>query len=247
MEEVSVEKKVPLVLLSGGLDSTYALYLEMVKGDCDVLYVETNVADHKLKAEKLVRENLISIIEKLTGNHVLQKHTVNVKETYQYGIVDSAFQQPIMWLTGAMVKVCPRRHNKVVIAYVAGDQILAELANVNLAWQALGAITKKSEVPPLEFPLRYHTKLLLLEDMPQDLVGKTWTCETPRNHIDGDGNVVYDECGFCIPCLTQYGALQVYEKKHRKPYKTGEHFVLTPPPPPMVEPEITEDDVKEIA
>lgn len=246
MEEVA-SNKIPLVLLSGGLDSTFAFYREMVKGNCDVLYVDTNVMQKKRKAERLARENIVNIVEKLTGNRVLERHFVDVTDTYKYGIEAKAFEQPIMWLTGAMVKVKPSRHSKVVISYVVGDQILSELHNLHKAWEALGVVTKAEQVPPLEFPLRFHTKLMLLEEMPKELIGKTWTCEIPGT-TNEDGHMVYDECGECIPCLTQYGARQVFEKKHGGPYLTGEPYMLLVEEQGMpVESEtITLDDIKEV-
>jgi hypothetical protein len=119
--------KIPLIMFSGGLDSSYLLETMLRKGNVDTLYVSGAQGSGKIEKELEARRTIIRILEKETGNQVLIDHHISLPDLCGglNWIVESAFLQPLIWLTGAIHRTEEDRHSELMVAYVSGDQILS--------------------------------------------------------------------------------------------------------------------------
>lgn len=182
-------KKIPLVLFSGGLDSSFLLHKLLQDGDVDVLYVKGVLHDTKMEVEQVRRDEIISIAEKQTGNKVRNRYLVNLGEMPFGGMACHSFTQPSMWLMGALMISDSAIHSSLNVGYVMGDQISALLSNITAAWHNFQAFSKANEAIPLEFPLWQTSKQKILYDIHPELVRKVWYCEKPRiRYLDKESN-----------------------------------------------------------
>lgn len=193
-----------LILFSGGLDSTYLLWKALQEGPVDVISVTANQWPKKAAAEEAAREAILNVAERLTDRCVGYNLHVDYRELFSKHFVAPAFAQPIQWIYGALQEVNPARHSVLEIGYVAGDQILSELHNIRQAWLSLQAFSKKGPEVPIEFPLRFVTKMDIVEDMPVELLELVWYCESPKTQA-GLLNVATVPCGHCMACYTRTG------------------------------------------
>lgn len=205
--------KVPLMLFSGGMDSTYLLHTLLAKGDVDVLYVKGGQAADKITQELAVRKRIIWKLEQLTGNRVRYDHHVSTDQLFA-GMPNYSWCQPAMWMTGALHHVDSSRHSKLVIGYVSDDGIISRLHNIKRAWHHLQMFSKHSKPVPVEFPLHTTSKQSIMKMMDVRMWDYIWVCEMP---IDKEG--VTSACGNCVPCLTQHGQLAIYEKANGRTYR----------------------------
>jgi 7-cyano-7-deazaguanine synthase in queuosine biosynthesis len=193
------EGKIPLLLFSGGLDSTYLLWCLLQESPVDVLYLNGGQCPIKMKAEELTRERILSYLTKHRPYQVQCEYTDDQPTTFMMGNQIS-FSQPVPWLMGALRKVDSKQHSKVCIAYVMNDDIMVHRHDLILAWDALNRICK-TESTPLELTLWNNKKEWFIKDMPVELSQMTWSCEMPRY----SKRLRIKACGRCIPC------------QHRKP------------------------------
>lgn len=224
-------KKVPLILFSGGLDSTYLLQEQLEKGDVEVLYVEGRQSPAKVKAELRARENIIRVLEDITGNKVIAQHEIKSIPEYTvqgYGRrdpndMDWKFQQPYQWLLGALHAADGRRHSALMIAYVTGDQISPDLTKIQEAWNVMMSFTKQTPVP-LEYPVVYHRKYQIVQRMYAKVYRHHWVCELPVViYVDEEKSksrhlrdlTQYKACGKCEACLTHLATNFIFEKMYR--------------------------------
>lgn len=220
-------KKIPLILFSGGLDSTYLLQQELEKGPVEVLYVEGRQSPIKVLAEKRARAKIIRALENITGNDVVGDHCVKMIPEVQmsgYGVgsrdFDWKFEQPYQWLMGAIHIADGRRHSALMIAYVAGDQISSDLPKVKEAWNAMVSFSKCTEIP-LEFPTVYVQKRDIINRIKASAYRHHWVCELPTVIHDEEklsksrhlrGKEQYEACGQCAACLTKKATVSIYEE-----------------------------------
>ena len=205
--------KRPLILFSGGLDSTYLLWdrLKNHKQDVDILYVDGGQSVVKRHAEMEARKK---IIEKLTGPtscSIVQQYVVeriSTKTTADLVMCMKGIQRPqqTAWFLAALATVNPFIHSSVEIAYVLGDDNLHHLADLSEAWRLLLRATRHGcyydSPPSLFFPLLEKTKEMLMQELPPEILELTWTCEAPDWAPGADGVNAPQACGQCVPCRT---------------------------------------------
>lgn len=209
------QKKVPLILFSGGLDSSFLLQQELTKGDVEVLYVDASQCKNKVEAEKNVHWKIINILEKLTGNAVLRRHTVKIESGCN--TPDSSFQQPLMWLNGAFEVSDSQRHSELLVGYVAGDQICGYLGYIEQAWNAMQGFGKIASIP-LRFPLMLVPKQDILDNIDPNVVQNIWVCELPSFRGAHATATQYKPCKQCTPCMTMAGQLHIWKLRHGEDY-----------------------------
>lgn len=205
--------KRPLILFSGGLDSTFACFLQTKENQrFDVLYVNGGQGrlktDIELHHRRLILDWLRKFNQQRKGDDsasYAQERSIRSEVVF----ADSpkgGFLQAVPWMIGALEAADPDLHSEVQIAYVAGDQILSCLPDLEEAWNALWRVSKRDGFVPLKFPLRFISKAKIIEAMPRELYDLTWVCELP------DGNPVsgYNACGRCLPCETR--AVEEYRR-----------------------------------
>jgi 7-cyano-7-deazaguanine synthase in queuosine biosynthesis len=194
-EQVSNEKKKrPLLLFSGGLDSTCMLGQQLEYGDVDTLYVRGPQGRQKAAAELRARKHIFEWFAKNSEHQVRTDYVVDLEKFglpigYRYG-------QALAWFTAAMNTCDSLEHSKVMIGYGQGDQIIPMLGHLSAAWDALAVVVKEKAVG-LHFPVMELSKLEMLKQMPTDLYELTWVCEYP----DTSGQ----PCLRCLTCITRAG------------------------------------------
>lgn len=205
--------KKPLVLFSGGLDSTFLLYNYLLKGDVHVCYVINAQHWDKPQVELEARRKLIPILEFETGNKVLsdtvigigtgveidRKHVSNQSTFVRNGdeVPDVAFGQAFRWLYALNMVTDGNIHSEVAIGYIMGDQIMGQIHNVRLAWDSTQCFTKMNPIR-LVTPLQNFSKDAIYREIPKHLMKYIWVCDTP---IDGNDGIV--ACGSCVSCATE--------------------------------------------
>jgi hypothetical protein len=228
------EQKVPLILFSSGLDSSYLLQEKLKEGDVEVLYVRAIIGEAKMAMEQARQDKIISILQKETGHRVRARHVVDLGKAPFGNMEDHTFTQPPMWIMGALIVSDVRKHTELCIGYVVGDQVMPLLANMANAWENLQAVSKFTGAIPVKFPLYLTSKLDVLKNLHPEVIRNAWFCERPhevlpnmvsdvvRTKVVGewnwnDGNKIIDptkvkRCGRCDSCITMATALFKWKK-----------------------------------
>lgn len=207
------DQKRPLLLFSGGLDSTYMLYyqLQMV-GDADIMYAEGGQGKLKGDAERYARHRILKLMEKKTPFRVVQD--CSVEQIHPEGstvkgslaIPSAMTRQVPAWFLAALYAFDSTRHSAVQIGYTRGDSFNDKLHDLKLAWHHLSNAFLRTTVP-LEFPLLGTDKQRMLQQLPTQLVDNVWVCELPRLH---NGEPV--ACHQCLPCRRMKLEQEIHHK-----------------------------------
>lgn len=206
MSDVAADNKRPLLLFSGGLDSTYLLWstLSEDKQAVDLIYINGNQGRHKTAAELKARGLIIDWLKENVPD-CPPIYELSVRSKIDMSREQNTFKQALPWFVGAMEVVDPDTHTQVNIAYVSGDQISSMLDNLSYSWNYMWPVCKGSSLVPLNFPLRHFTKAIILDRIPKELYKLTWVCETPTadTHDLQTDTYTYVACNKCAACTTR--------------------------------------------
>jgi 7-cyano-7-deazaguanine synthase in queuosine biosynthesis len=221
--------RVPLILFSGGLDSTYLLHDRLLRGDVETLYVAASQCPKKIKRELAARKKIIDYLNKHCEYSIRRDNVVHLDIDTQNGpVMDCSWAQPFMWLTGALkISDGDFRHSCLEVGYVSGDSILSRLHNITQAWEHLQAFTKHHPIP-IQFPLQTRLKHDMLRTLHVPLWEHIWVCEMPVKP-KGRGKRNYVACGECPACDTQAASLFLFERKFKKTYQQHVQDYYHPP------------------
>lgn len=203
--------KRPLILLSGGVDSTLLAQIAVKTGyGFDYIYVRGGQGPDKIAAEtaavKEIAAKLDAILaerrQDLAYSCTKKEAVVGFDSFFEKNFPSRGFLQAYAWFFGAMSAADPANHSSVQIGYIAGDQISPALHRLKTAWELLWPIFKLGELVPLEFPLadEYRTKAYVLENIDPELYTLCWACEIPEQSVLEE-KTVYLECGKCPGCV----------------------------------------------
>lgn len=227
------QKKFPLVVFSGGVDSTYMLHAALVKGDVHTLYIEGRQGEEKSKAEQASRKRIIRYLDELHEKGDLKGRILcdtiveigisgkrrsffnkDLAEDYKnwdvcYQSRRVAFNQPLFWLTGINWVIDPDIHSEIQIGYIAGDQIVYHLRDMEEAWVRLMSFTHM-EIVSLDFPLKFFNKKKIFKYIEPELLKMTWVCELPK--VNEESKTI-DECGRCDKCLEKMDMMKIVHNR----------------------------------
>lgn len=189
---------VPLILFSGGLDSTYLLKEELDKGPVDILYIEGSQGDNKIKAELLARERIIKYLNKIAKYQIRNSYIYKINSNYLVP-TNYKFGQAIFWILGAIVTYNENIHSSVKICYILGDDINIAINDIIISWNALCSFTKHTTIPLL-FPLITTKKVDIVKNIDKKLYNLTFTCENP---VKKPRSKYFKECGKCTTCINK--------------------------------------------
>lgn len=218
------EVRLPLILWSGGLDSTYLLYNELLTGDVDVLEVSLrNTFDHHSEAEKQAREKIKKYLAELHAEGHLKgkiRESLCVDFSYPMAKQQGGFhfgQQPA-WLFVAYCNHDPLKHFAVLSGIVLSDSIVISVDAMKRSWNELREISPylsqkrywgKLPITELEFPLLYSCQGKKkvwdsfftghMKEFWEELRGMSWSCYRPRC-VERDGVSHYEPCFKCDSC-----------------------------------------------
>jgi len=190
------DQKVPLVLFSGGLDSTYLVYELLKHSPVDVVYCNADQHTNKIEAERIAREKIIAEFDTLNTRFKVR----NQYEADRFSLSQNPavlFQQPPAWIFGALSVIDPRKHSSLEVGYVSGDCALTYRHEMTRAWNALNELCL-SENLPLKMQLMRWTKQDILGMIPDELRKLVWICELPK--ADLVENAPIQACGTCAAC-----------------------------------------------
>lgn len=209
--------KRPLVLWSGGVDSTYLIWGHLGHGRVfDTVSADSYVAPEKLSREMLARKKIQSAFlhceefgqvvnetaAKSFRSPVMQ--TRNLSQLCPQGENSVQFRQVMPWIAASLMKFNPEVHSRVEVGYLMGDDISAWLHDIAETFYYLGRVILGTPVE-CYFPLATMRKGKLMSSLhgqkielgvgddadTYSLLDLTWVCELP--HEGG-------HCGHCGPC-----------------------------------------------
>lgn len=249
---MSEDNRKPLVVFSGGMDSTYMLWQQLKEGDVHTCYIHAAQSPLKVPKELEARSKIIPFLEELTGNKVLRDTIVKIGNSEKTGravemetrmtsgrpkedhnlLPDRTWNQAHMWLFGALyVSDGQLLHSKLLIGNVMGDDISSKLSDQSAAWHHLQAFSKHHPIP-LEFPLMMFSKDRILRELPIELLKLIWICELPDvagvvSHPPTPDEVhLLKPCNKCPACITMLQTLWVKDHRERREHsRTLEEYI----------------------
>lgn len=224
-------KRLPLILFSGGLDSTFLLFEALKKSDVDVVYVRHhNIREEKINKEKEASEQILELLQYDT--RLRERYDIKYRvrrKLWAHGQFNNlgnypgpgaiVMPQPVMWLSAILSSINLRDTSDVEMAYVQGDCAIARLNYIrdgwsNLLYACFDYDGLGGHWPDLRFPLVFMSKAEIIQRMPKKLTELTWSCELPIRVSDTE----IKACGECVPCITR----KVAEYHHSLKYKDVE-------------------------
>lgn len=230
--------RIPLILFSGGYDSTLLLLQTLEYTNVDVLYVKGWQNELKTHLELAARQKIIKKINDSKRDFyiktdyvvdcILPNSLVSRSGSYYNGL-----QQPLEWLTAALLAYAPRNHWGLLYGAIAGDDITGHQVDAKRAWESLIAIKYRNEPSILDMPLSNTTKLEVYGHLFADyyeFLPLITTCEVPKSTYlsevlqteEPSPYALVRECGECLACLKEKKIYQQFyitsKRPERKPY-----------------------------
>ena len=226
----SNDGRVPLLLYSGGMDSTLMLALETSDGkQVDTLYVDGSQAVDKIQMEFRARAGATQALEEHYKKSV-------VRFSYEHRVMrpvstsHQGFSQLLPWFTAAMDYADPQRHCAVLMGYVAGDQMVSQLHHIEAAWNALFMAMSQTTVP-IKFPLKFATKREIYESLTKHypmLKDHYWYCENPAfKLVDGKATTSLVPCQCCASCMTHNAMLYAIQQRDEAHFTRAHNFAAS--------------------
>jgi 7-cyano-7-deazaguanine synthase in queuosine biosynthesis len=187
-----MSEKRPLVLWSGGTDSTAMVIDLLHKSDIDILYVnlENNKFQQRQEKKSILKIRALLADANLKGS---------IRNVYEFGyttiaVTKAVYAQPSLWLQAAAFVSNTDLHSSVNLGYVRQDDAWHFKTEIYNLWDSLNAIISEEKVP-LEFPYEWHRKQELINDMKQfvyykQIMSLIYWCESGTKR----------SCGECDSC-----------------------------------------------
>lgn len=222
--------KIPLVLFSGGLDSTYLVQTCLGSSNIDTLYANGGQHIGKIELELEKRKELIEHFNTWYPHKISAQYECLIST----GNNRLGYSQRISWLQAALKVINPARHSKLLVGYVHDDGagIGAAMDDIKETWRLMQKISDRDVEPiPLEFPLIYTKKVDILREIDKRILTKVWVCELP----------VVDKkpCGKCNPCKLMRKVMRDYEEEYGETVLTTRLRALAAFKSTWVEPDLT--------
>lgn len=187
------------ILWSGGLDSTYLIWKNLIDGNAVVaLSVSlTNVHEHQLLSEKNARDSIIKYITNKYSNLIPNfRHEEVGKLEFSFGSTKSQFtlSQPPIWIQFATYN--SNLLDEIQLGYVMNDDAISYLDDIRNLYQAYQSFMN-NPLPPLVFPLTKIKKEDLYVSLPKELRSMISYCESPILNCNTDE---LHPCETCLSC-----------------------------------------------
>lgn len=209
---------IPLVLFSGGVDSTGVLLSALRKYETDdVLTVELTAQDNKNEREREAADTILQAIRNgEAGSEELgDVRWVSRTQAPGYRLDDAIrFTQGVSWMACA-IPFITRRTNDIQLGYVVGDQGLSLLRSMQYAWgymlDAAGQVCEGDVRPALSAPLFLMSKLEVIQALPPKILALTSWCED----LGSSGT----DCGCCPSCKRMLRELSAWKAMDPEDYE----------------------------
>lgn len=222
-------ERIPLLLFSGGADSTLLLKWQLAESNCDVLYIDGNQHWNKIVAETTASERAIAEIL-TTAEHRIRTQ-FDLRETMELPTGSAViWQQLVPWLVGAVLTIDPERHSQLQVGYVMSDEMAGNLDRITKAWDALVAAvigdrwcSQKGRFVPVDLPIVFRLRHMRKKQIYQELGGRlldlTWSCEKPLEGATGP-----IPCTSCPACITRFTAMVDFKGPHEAEKEKAAHI-----------------------
>lgn len=203
------EKKVPLILFSGGMDSTTLLFRHP---HADTLSVDFGNSWSKTAHEKEAQLHIRDYIDRCNSDVDGYRQGKSFRDSYHVtaDFHPNALNQMPVWFMKVFEHAKADRHSEVMIGICPGDDSVSSVWSLQAAWDNLWHATRifsYDERPKMSFPVLHSSKAAQMRELPDDLIKLTWSCEDPYNKSG-------KECGKCKPCITKFTELIKAGKLH---------------------------------
>lgn len=208
-EQAQIIKR-PLVLWSGGLDSTALVIDLLYKGDIDVMYVDLDNNKILQRHEKKAIKKLKRIIEDANPpGEIINEHS------FGYDYIEpskSVYAQPALWITAAAFIADVRHHTSVNIAYIKHDDAWHYKTEIINTYNAMNVLICDGNTVPLEFLFEWSTKQNIVDNL-KDFVYYKQIMQTIR-YCEANSK---EQCGKCHSCVRHTSEIkEVNEKRLMK-------------------------------
>lgn len=230
--------KKPLIVFSGGMDSTKMLQNALAVGDVYTCYFEASQSPEKIHLEREARRKIMKILQEKMPNRIISDMVVKLgwvdsevyllptaedpSHTRSGHMPDVTWQQAHMWLRGLIYVTDSTIHSEVQMGNVMGDSINAHLDNMKQAWHYTQLFSKRESIP-LVFPLALQRKDTIINELYPEVVPHLWICELPRND---EKEKVFKPCGHCQACATMAKTIWWWEQSRGRNYREYIEAVL---------------------
>ena len=189
------------IFFTGGLDSTYLVYKNLVEGNSVVLYytiLKNNV--NKTKIELFTRDKLYNLF-KVDFEKISYKDEYCLNEYNLKGFDNFDLLQIPIWIFDAVVNNLQNEVDEIQIGYIMNDCAISYLNEIKKVYNSFNKLTNKKLIP-FTFPLSKISKSTIINLLPEKYLKEVWTCEIDNfnfsfNYNDLDKNL---PCGKCVPC-----------------------------------------------
>lgn len=191
--------KIPFVMLSGGLDSTYLLYT-MLRRHKEVVVVNSVILSNPCitaRQEEAVR-NILNKMEEFHREGKVIGRVIRVIPISIPGVSLGLSRVPMsVWWGAVGTAVIDDSTENFYLGYVKGDKASSTFHHLKEAWPHLLRVAKFDtnpirKLPDLVAPLINVTKAEIISKIPQELLGMITWC---------DSRYFKDDCGNCWSCL----------------------------------------------
>lgn len=204
-------KRKVCVLFSGGLDSTYLVYKNLMEGNTVLpYYVELKNNPEKTFMEKNAIKNIIAEFKKNYGDQIKELTIICSFDLYAYHHNISLIQVPF-WVFS--MGLCQNIEcDAWQVAYVIGDCAISYLDEIKNLYKSFGPLLQDDITQlPLEFPLIKTCKVDMMNTLPDIYAQHVFSCERPN---------IEDSCGECPSCKKYKNLLRDKEFYNPSKFKT---------------------------
>jgi 7-cyano-7-deazaguanine synthase in queuosine biosynthesis len=182
--------KIITVLFSGGLDSTYLIYDNLLLGNVvQPIHIKIKNNENKSLTEEQAINNLMEILPEYGKIKTLIKHEILVGN----GGGEIDFKQMPSWMMGLLYSVT-QKTDEIHIGYVCGDEIVSYLKDIKKIYKSYQPFFD-FKLPKLKFPLVKKHKSVIYSKLPKNIIENLVYCETPLKTKNG-----FKKCNKCYPC-----------------------------------------------
>lgn len=191
------------VLFSGGLDSTYLVWKNLVDGN-GVIPIYVEITNNRNKS--ILEKNRIKLLHKEFEKE-FNTSTETLIRNIQYRVkidVDAPFEDSLyfkqvpIWLLATLFSQ-NLDVDELQIGYVMNDDAISYLDDIQKVYQSYGSLLKYMK--PLVFPLKKDNKNYMFRDLPSKYSDNIISCENASIIGPEDAEVVkYEPCCECVPC-----------------------------------------------
>jgi 7-cyano-7-deazaguanine synthase in queuosine biosynthesis len=195
----SVKTRIPLILFTGGMDSTWILQNALRTNYVDVLYVNVGQSEEIYQKEKAARENIMTFLSE-SEFQILEQYEVTVPNIIAEHEMEVSRAAKLIVAANSVFD--PQRHGSVKIGGILNDCAITHRDRLGKLWTALSTVTKWKPVP-LEFPLFGYSKREILQGLDESLVKLTTYCEASQT----------EPCRVCGSCRSLAKAIAEYHRQ----------------------------------